>query len=109
MTRTAALVCILAGPIFSIVFDRVAKLGFGHDLQAFHRAGLVTLACYVVVIMVSAATQRERDSDREQFTWGRFQGPQQTDADAKRAWWLHDRLWACVLVACTLGMCWFFR
>jgi hypothetical protein len=42
--------------------------------------------------MVSAATQRERDSDREQFTWGRFQGPQQTDEDAKRGWWLHDRL-----------------
>ncbi len=109
VTRTAALICILAGPLFSIVFDRVAQLGFGHDLQAFHRAGLVTLACYAIVIIVSAATQSERDTDRERYTWGRFQGPQQTDDDAKRAWWLHDRLWACVLVACALGMCWFFR
>jgi SSS family solute:Na+ symporter len=109
VTRTAAFLCILAGPLFSILFDRVAQFGFEHDLQAFHRAGLVTLACGVVVLLVSAVTQRERDAEREQFTWGRFQPEPKTAADLKRAWWFDDRLWAALLVVCTLGMCWFFR
>ena len=97
---------------FSLVLFLVAHpvlVTFGHALQAFHRAGLVTLACGVVVLLVNAVTQRERDAEREQFTWGRFQPEPKTAADLKRAWWFDDRLWAALLVVCTLGMCWFFR
>ncbi len=108
VTRTAALVCILAGPILSIVFEQVARLGFDHQLQAFHRAALATLTCYAVLLVVSLATQHQRDADREQYTWTRFrrERPEQT---VERPWWQNDKLWAGALVACTLGMCWFFR
>jgi len=109
VTRSAALLCILAGPLLSILFERVARWVFDHDLQAFHRAGLVTLACYGVVMAVSLATQHERDAEREQFTWGRFKTQPQSGNAAPRPWWLRDRLWAGLLIACTLGMCWFFR
>jgi SSS family solute:Na+ symporter len=108
VTRTAAFACILAGPCLSILFDKAADYAFDHDLQAFHRAGLATLACYGVLLVVSLATQAERDSTREQFTFARFKSQRQDAGALRRAWWQNDRLWACLLVACTLAMCWFF-
>jgi SSS family solute:Na+ symporter len=108
VTRSAAFLCILAGPFLSVVFEQGALYVFGHELQAFHRAALATLACYGVVVAVSAATQGERDSDREQFTWSRFRNERQGGSSG-RPWWQNDRLWAGLLVAATLGMCWFFR
>jgi solute:Na+ symporter, SSS family len=108
VTGTASLVCILAGPLLSIFFDQVAWRTFSHPLQAFHRAALTTVACYVVLLLVSLATQHERDRQREHFTWKHFGHIPATEVAAPRAWWQSDRLWACVLVACTLGMCWFF-
>jgi hypothetical protein len=109
VTRTAAFLCILAGPVLSVVFEQGALHGFDHQLQAFHRAALATLACYGVVIAVSAATQGERDSDREQYTWSRFRNQRQSGSSAPRPWWQSDKLWAGILVTATLGMCWFFR
>jgi SSS family solute:Na+ symporter len=108
ITGTAAFLCILAGPISSIAFDQIAYRAFGHSLQAFHRAGLATVACYIVLVVVSLATSGERDREREQFTFGRFQRKSVEADDATRPFWQDDRLWACVLVACTLAMCWFF-
>jgi len=61
-----------------------------------------------VLVVVSLATSRERDPDREQYTFGRFKRPSVEADDAARPFWQHDRLWACILVACTLWMCWFF-
>ena len=75
-------------------FEQAAQCGFDHDLQAFHRAALATLACYVVLVLVSLATQHERDSEREQYTWGRFKRRGQGDDDALRPWWQNDKLWA---------------
>lgn len=109
VTRTASFLCILAGPILSILFEQSAYHGFGHQLQAFHRAALATLACYVLLLMVSLLTQHERDSEREQFTWSRFKTQSQSGSIARRPWWQNDKRWACLLVICTLGMCWFFR
>jgi SSS family solute:Na+ symporter len=109
VTRTAALVCILAGPALSILFDQTAYLAFDHDLQAFHRAALATMACYGVLLIVSLATQHERDHESEQYTFKRFKAQRQIDAGFRHAWWQNDKLWAGLLVACTLGMCWFFR
>lgn len=109
VTRTAAFLCILAGPVLSVVFEQGALRGFDHQLQAFHRAALATLACYCVVIAVSAATQGERDSDREQYTWSRFRNQRQSGSSAPSLWWQSDKLWAGILVTATLGMCWFFR
>jgi SSS family solute:Na+ symporter len=109
VTRTASLVCILAGPLLSILFERVAYHGFDHVLQGFHRAALATIACYAVLVVVSLATQRERDPEREQFTWSRFKSQRQSGQGDNRALWQNDKLWAGALVACTLGMCWFFR
>ncbi len=108
VTRTAAFVCILAGPFLSILFEQIAWYGFDHQLQAFHRAALATLACYGVLLVVSLATQHQRDPDREQYTWSRFKSQRQSGEGARRPWWQRDKLWACVLVACTLAMCWFF-
>lgn len=110
VTRTASFVCILAGPFLSIFFEQTAKFGFDHSLQAFHRAALATLACYIVLIVVSLATRHERDTDRELYTWRRFKSERTTsEGEPQRAWWQRDKLWACVLVACTIAMCWFFR
>jgi solute:Na+ symporter, SSS family len=108
ITRTAAWLCILSGPLLSILYEQMAQQAFGHDLQAFHRAGLVTLSCYGVVIIVSLLTQHERDADREQFTWTRFKAQSQNSNEPRRPWWQQDQLWAGILVACTLWMCWFF-
>jgi SSS family solute:Na+ symporter len=108
VTRTASFVCILAGPLSSIAFEQVALWGFDHDLQAFHRAALATLACYGVVLMVSLFTQHERDHQREHYTWARFKHERTAERALRRPWWQNDKLWASVLVACTLWMCWFF-
>ena len=93
----------------SILFEQVAYHGFDHQLQGFHRAALATVACYVVLLVVSLATQHERDPEREQFTWSRFKTPAARRTRRAAPWWQNDKLWAGVLVACTLGMCWFFR
>jgi solute:Na+ symporter, SSS family len=108
VTRTASFVCILAGPFLSILFEQVAYYQFDHQLQAFHRAGLTTLACYGALLAVSLARQDERDPQREHFTWSRFKRERQSDDGARRPWWQSDKLWASLLVACTLAMCWFF-
>ena len=109
VTRTASFVCILAGPFLSVFFEQSAYHVFGHQLQAFHRAAQATLACYVVLLTVSLLAQYQRDAEREEFTWSRFKSQRQSDSGAHRPCWQNDRLWAGVLVACTLGMCWFFR
>jgi solute:Na+ symporter, SSS family len=108
VTRTASFYCILAGPVLSILFEQGARLGFGHQLQAFHRAGLATVACYILLLVVSLATQHERDRDKELYTWSRFKRQRQAEQTAHRPWWQRDKLWACILVACTLALCWFF-
>ncbi len=109
VTRSASLACILAGPLVSIGFDQGAFYAFDHDLQAFHRAALATISCYAVVLIVSFATQHERDNDREQFTWFRFKRQRNIIEGAPRPWWQNDKLWAALLVACTVSMCLFFR
>ncbi len=109
VTASASLVCILAGPLVSIALEQLAQHGFDHDLQAFHRAALATGACYGVLLLVSLTTQDERDPKREQFTWGRFNRQPQDASPGQGAWWRTDKLWAGLLVACTLWMCWFFR
>jgi SSS family solute:Na+ symporter len=108
VTRTASFICILAGPFSSIFFEQTARLAFDHQLQSFHRAALATLSCYVVLLIVSFSTRHERDADRERYTWFRFKRERLAGQDAMRPWWQRDKLWAAVLVACTLAMCWFF-
>jgi hypothetical protein len=108
VTRTASFVCILAGPFLSIFFEQTARLAFDHQLQAFHRAALATLSCYVVLLIVSLSTRHERDAEREQYTWFRFKHQRLAEQSATRPWWQRDKLWAGLLVACTLVMCWFF-
>jgi solute:Na+ symporter, SSS family len=108
VTRTASFLCILVGPFLSILFEQLAYYQFDHQLQAFHRAGLATLACYGALLAVSLVTQHERDPQREHFTWSRFKRERHHDDGARRPWWQNDKLWAGLLVACTLAMCWFF-
>jgi len=108
VTSTGALACILAGPLLSIVFERGARLGFDHSLQAFHRAGLATVGCVLVVALVSMLTQSERDNARELYTWGRYRNQPGDDLAIVGPWWQRDKLWATILVIATLGMCWFF-
>jgi SSS family solute:Na+ symporter len=108
VTGTASFICILAGPLLSIFFEQGARLGFDHRLQAFHRTGLATLACYGLLLVVSFRTQHERDRGKEQYTWSRFKIQQKAERDATRPWWQRDKLWAGALVACTLALCWFF-
>jgi SSS family solute:Na+ symporter len=110
VTRSAAFYCILAGPFLSILFEQVAWHAFEHDLQGFHRAALATVACYAVVLVVSLLTPHERDHEREHFTWFRFKRERTSEeTTTPRPWWQRDKLWAAVLVACTLWLCWFFR
>ena len=79
VTRTASFICILAGPILSILFEQAAYFGFDHQLQAFHRAALATLACYALLLVVSFATQHQRDAEREQYTWSLFKRRRQNE------------------------------
>jgi hypothetical protein len=90
------------------MYEQVADFAFDHDLQKFHRTALATISCYVVVLVVSCLTQNERDNEREQFTWSRFKAEHRTADERPRPFWQNDRVWACILVACTLCMCWFF-
>jgi hypothetical protein len=108
VTRTGSFVCILAGPFLSVLFEQTARIGFDHRLQAFHRAGLATLACYGLLLIVSLSTQHERDREREQYTWSQFAHHRHREPDAIRPWWQRDKLWAAALVVVTLAMCWFF-
>ena len=108
MTPTGSFACILSGPLLSVLFERAAAGLFDHQLQGFHRAGLATVACYLVLLVVSLLTRRERNAEREHFTWARFKSERQADETGPVAWWQNDKLWAVVLVACTLWMCWFF-
>jgi solute:Na+ symporter, SSS family len=109
VTRAASLASIIAGPLVSIGYEQFTWRVMDHDLQAFHRAALATLTCYGVVLAVSLATQHQRDPDREQFTWARFRREHKPADTALRPWWRNDKLWAVLLVACTLSMCWYFR
>jgi SSS family solute:Na+ symporter len=108
VTPSAAFLTILAGPILSIIFEQGAKIGFNHNLQAFHRAGLATIACYITLVIVSLATKSERNHDRELYTWHRFKSERTKPESHPRPLWQSDKLWAALLVACTLWMCWFF-
>jgi len=108
VTPSAAFLTILAGPILSIIFEQGAKIGFNHNLQAFHRAGLATVACYITLIIVSLATKSERNHDRELYTWHRFKSERTKPESHPRPLWQSDKLWAALLVACPLWMCWFF-
>ncbi len=108
VTRTAAVTCIVAGPILSVLFEQGAWYAFEHDLQAFHRAGLATVACYVLLLVVSALSQGERDTQREHYTWRRFRLEPTDDEVPASSWWRRDKVWAVLLVIVTLWMCWFF-
>jgi len=108
VTRTASLFCLMLGPVLSIFFEQAAYRGFGHSLQAFHRAGLATVACYGLLLLVSLMTQHERDPQREQYTWSRFGKAPADEGAPRRPGWQNDKLWAGLLVACTLAMCWYF-
>lgn len=108
VTPTASFVTIIAGPVLSILFERAAKLGWNHDLQQFHRAALATIACYIVLVIVSLLTASERNADKELYTWRRFKAEGTKPEVLPRPLWQSDKLWAVILVACTLWMCWFF-
>ena len=58
--------------------------------------------------IIALAKTGERDADRERYTWWRFKHERLAGQAATCPWWQRDKLWACVLVACTLAMCWFF-
>jgi SSS family solute:Na+ symporter len=109
VTRTGAFACILAGPILSVVFEQGAKRIYDHDLQAFHRAGLAAAASYLVLVVVSLVFYKERDPEREQYIWWRYRHDPNDGAARPRPRWQDDRLWAALLVACTLALCWYFR
>jgi len=107
-TASGALASIVAGPLLSIALVQGASRTWDHNLQAFHRAGLATVGCYLVLLVASSLTRHERSDAREQYTWGRYRD-RSLDGDAlHRPWWQNDRMWAGVLVACTLAMCWYF-
>ncbi|MCA9096779.1 MAG: sodium/solute symporter [Planctomycetaceae bacterium] len=108
VTPSASFITIIAGPLLSIGFEQGAKYGFGHQLQAFHRAGLATIGCYIVLVIVSLITASERNADRELYTWHRFKTEGTKPEARPRPLWQSDKLWAAILVACTLWMCWFF-
>lgn len=107
LTPTGAVACIVAGPVASVVLEQAAAKLFNHSLQAFHRAGLATVVCYLVLVIISLATQSERSPDREQYLWWTYRRDP-LDASVAKSWWQDDRTWAGILIVCTLGLCWYF-
>lgn len=108
VTATGAVACIIAGPVTSVLFEQGAAQLWNHQLQAFHRAGLATVASYLVLLLVSAVTQSERSAEREQYLWWTYRQNPSDDGPIPPPLWKSDKAWAAVLVVCTLGLCWFF-
>ncbi len=108
VTPTGAVACIIAGPVTSVLFEQGADRLLDHDLQAFHRAGLASVASYIILILVSAITQSERSAEREQYLWWTYRQNPSDDSPIPPAWWQSDRTWAVLLVVCTLSLCWYF-
>lgn len=108
LTPTGAVACIVAGPIASVLFEQGAARFFDHSLQAFHRAGLATVASYAVLVVASLLTQSERSSEREQYLWWTYRQDPADDSPSARPRWQDDRTWAGILITCTLALCWYF-
>ncbi len=108
VTRTGALMCIVAGPVASVLLERGTLLAFDHQLQAFHRAALAGLVSYVILLVVSWLFRGERDPQREQYVWWRYRHNENDGELARRPLWQNDRTWAALLVACTLALVWYF-
>jgi SSS family solute:Na+ symporter len=108
LTPTGAVACIVAGPIASVLLEQGAMRLFNHSLQAFHRAGLAAVASYAVLVVISLMTQSERSSEREQYLWWTYRHNPSDESPSVRPLWQDDRAWACVLIACTLALCWYF-
>src|SRR6185437_8699700 len=96
VTPTGAVACIVAGPISSVVFEQSAARLLSHDLQAFHRAGLASVGSYVVLLLVSAATQSERSPEREQYLWWTYRQNPSDESPLPRPLWQSDKAWAAV-------------
>ncbi|MEX2559886.1 MAG: sodium/solute symporter [Pirellulales bacterium] len=107
ITRTASFACMLAGPILSVLLEQGALLA-GHRLQYLHRTGLAALLCYLVLVVVSRLYRSERSDATEQYTWWRYRRAGDDGDSTRRPLWQRDGVWAGVLVACTLALCWFF-
>jgi SSS family solute:Na+ symporter len=108
ITRTASFVCMLAGPIFSVALEQGAWRLWDHQLQHFHRTGLASLLCYVLLVVISLACRHERRDEAEQYTWWRYRRGGNDGDSIRRPLWQRDGVWAGLLVACTLALCWFF-
>ena len=108
VTATGAVWCILAGPIGSVVLELGARYGLGHRLQTFHRCGLAAALSFFVLLIISQLYRHERHSDGAQFVWWTYRHDPDDLGTAGRPFWQSDRLWATILVACTLALCWFF-
>ncbi len=107
-TPSGAWASILACPLLSVLFPWLASRFWGHTLQSFHRAALVTVACFLLMAAVSLCRPQERSPEREQYLWQKYRFSAD-DADlAERPWWQNDRLWSAGLVAITLALCWYF-
>lgn len=106
-TATASVAAIAAGPVAGILFEQIARHGFDHRLQHFHRTGLAALACWLVILAVSWITSHERSEEREQYVWWRYRY-HPADEAAGRPWWQADAYWAALLVACTVALAWYF-
>jgi solute:Na+ symporter, SSS family len=108
VTRTGAVVCILVGPIASVLLEQGANWGFDHKLQAFHRAGLATVVCYAALLVVSLAFSNERSADREQYVWWRYRHDAADNGAANRPLWQNDLVWAAALLAAMIALSWYF-
>ncbi|MBS0207044.1 MAG: sodium/solute symporter [Planctomycetes bacterium] len=108
VTPTGAVACIVAGPATSVLFEQGAAQLWNHQLQAFHRAGLATVASYLVLLLVSGLTQSERSAEREQYLWWTYRQNPAEDGLAPLRFWNNDKVWAVLLVACTFTLCWYF-
>jgi SSS family solute:Na+ symporter len=110
VTGTAAMACILVGPVMSLAVDLWwpqmldGQIHFDGQIQAFHRVAVVTAVCYAILLGVSALTQHERSAEREQYLWAKYRHDPADAADRR----ISDKVLAVVLVAMTLVCCWYF-
>ena len=108
VTATGSFVCILTGPIASVLFERAALHGFDHELQAFHRTGLAALVSYLVLLAVSWLYRHERSGEAEQYLWRRYRHGGDDEGGIIRPWWQRDGLWAILLGTATIALCVYF-
>ncbi len=81
-----------------------------HKLNFMHRTAFAAIGGLIAIYVVSLMTKHERDPEKQALVWWTYRHSEEAAA-ARKGMPLRkdDRLWACLLVTCAIGLCIYFR